>query len=72
MTTKLEKPLRREVLIDREPHVITIDPTGLKLTRKGRRKGVELEWKALISGEAALARALNASVREGDRRTARG
>ncbi len=64
MTTKLEKPLRREVTIDREPYVITIAQTGLKLTKKGRRKGVELEWKALISGDAALAVALNASVRE--------
>ncbi len=64
MTTKLEKPLRREVLIDRDPWVVTIDPDGFKLTRKGRRKGVELEWKALVSGEAALAVALNASLRE--------
>jgi hypothetical protein len=35
---------------------------GLKLTLKGRRKGQELKWVDLISGEAALAVALNASV----------
>jgi hypothetical protein len=67
MTTKLEKPLRREVTIAGEPHVITITPTGLKVTRKGRRKGVELEWSALVSGDAALAVALNASLRETSR-----
>lgn len=64
MTTKLEKPLRREILINRDPWVVTIAPAGLKLTRKGRRKGVELQWKALVSGDAALAAALNAMVRE--------
>jgi hypothetical protein len=29
---------------------------------KGRRKGYELAWSALVSGEAALATALNASL----------
>lgn len=68
MTTKLEKTLRRELLIDRDPWVVTIDPEGLKLARKGRRKGVELAWKALVSGEAALAVALNASLRDANLR----
>lgn len=35
-----------------------------KLTPKGRRKGHELRWKDLVSGEAALAVALNASLRD--------
>jgi hypothetical protein len=67
MTTKLEKPLRRELKIGAEPWVVTITPVGLKLTRKGRRKGLELEWKALVSGDAALAVALNASLRQARR-----
>ena len=62
MTTKLEKPLRREVLIAGNPYVITLSPAGLKVTRKGHRKGVELDWKDLVSGEAALAVALQASL----------
>jgi len=61
--TKLEKPLRREILIDEIAYVVTIDPAGIKLTEKGRRKGVELAWKDVVSGQAALATALNASVR---------
>ena len=64
MTTRLEKPLKREVDIEGEPYIITIAPDGLKLTLKGRRKGQELKWTDLTSGEAALATALNASLRE--------
>lgn len=62
MVVKLEKPLRRELSIDGAPHIVTITPEGLKLTVKGRRKGIELTWKALASGDAALATALRASV----------
>jgi hypothetical protein len=62
MATKLDKPLRREVAIEGEPYMLTISPEGLKLVPKGKRKGLELGWKALVSGEAALATALNASL----------
>ena len=62
MATKLEKPLRREVDIDGQPYMVTLSPEGLKLVPKGKRKGLELGWKALVSGEAALATALNASL----------
>ena len=60
--TKLEKPLKREIAIDGEPYIVTIDAVGLKVTQKGKRKGHELAWKDLVSGEAALAVALNASL----------
>jgi hypothetical protein len=59
---KLEKPLRREIRIKNQAHVLTIDPAGFKLTRKGRRKGIQIAWKDLASGDAALAAALNASL----------
>ncbi|HET7363322.1 MAG TPA: hypothetical protein VFJ70_07085 [Burkholderiales bacterium] len=62
MATKLDKQLRREVSIDGQPYMLTIGPEGLKLVPKGKRKGLELAWKALVSGEAALATALNASL----------
>jgi hypothetical protein len=61
--TKLEGTLRREISIDGEPFTVAISPEGLQLTPKGRRKGHELRWKDIVSGEAALAAALNASVR---------
>jgi hypothetical protein len=62
--TKLEGTLRREISIDGEPFTVAISPEGLKLTPKGRRKGHELRWKDIVSGEAALTAALSASVRE--------
>jgi hypothetical protein len=64
MATKLEKALKRELDIGGEPYMLTIAPEGLKLVQKGRRKGLELAWKDLVSGEAALATALNASLEE--------
>ena len=62
MTTRLEKTLKREIEIRGRPFVITLSPEGLKLTLKGRRKGQELRWNDLVSGDAALAVALNASL----------
>ena len=62
MATKLEKPLRREIQIEGKPYMLTISPEGLKLVPKGKRKGLELTWQALASGDAALATALNASL----------
>lgn len=62
MTTKLEKPLRREIVVNDEAYTLTIAPEGLKLVPKGKRKGHEIAWKDILSGQAALANALNASL----------
>jgi hypothetical protein len=62
MVTKLHGQLRREIRISGIAYVVTMTEGGLKLTEKGRRKGFELTWKDLVSGDAALAVALNASV----------
>jgi hypothetical protein len=62
--TKLEGILRREISIDGAAYTLAISPEGLKLTPKGHRRGQELRWKDIVSGEAALAAALNASVRD--------
>ena len=60
--TKLESALKRELSIDGTPYVLHIDPEGLTLVPKGKRKGRQLAWRDLVSGEAALAVALNASL----------
>ncbi|MDQ1061323.1 hypothetical protein PWP89_04235 [Stenotrophomonas rhizophila] len=60
--TPLDKPLRREVQIGDESYTLTLDPEGLKLVRKGHRKGLDLRWVDLVSGDAALAAALQASL----------
>jgi hypothetical protein len=62
MTTPLDKALRREITVDDKAYTLTIDPSGLKLVEKGRRNGVELQWKDLLSGDAGLAAALQAST----------
>ena len=60
--TKLEKPLKREIMIGKDAYVVTLSPTGVKLVPKGKRKGIELAWEALISGDAELAVALRAAT----------
>jgi hypothetical protein len=60
--TRLDKPLKRELKIKGKPHVLTLDAKGFKLTQKGRRKGIEIAWVSLVSGDAAMAVALNASL----------
>lgn len=63
MATALTKDLKREISIKDKPFTLTLGPTGLKLTQKGHRNGVELKWEDIVGGDAALAAALNASVR---------
>ena len=62
MTTLLDKTLRRQINVNGQDYIVALSPEGLKITLKGKRKGVELTWNALVSGDAALAVALNASV----------
>lgn len=65
MPTTLEKELKRSIDVNGEPYTVIIDPAGLRLVGKGKRKPqVQLAWKDLVSGDAALAVALNASVGE--------
>ena len=65
--TRLEMPLKRELLIRGEPYRLTISRLGLHLARKGRRKGYELSWLDFVNGDAALATALNATLAENRR-----
>jgi hypothetical protein len=62
MATKLEKPLRRELMVNDVPYTLTIAPEGLKLVPKGKRNGHEIAWKDIVSGSVSLTGALNASV----------
>lgn len=62
MTTLLDKTVRREVRVQGRSYIVSLSPLALKLTPKGKRKGLELPWDALVSGDAALAASLNASV----------
>lgn len=62
MATKLDKTLKREIEIDGKAYMVAIDPQGLKLTQKGFRKGQELTWQSILTGENQMRQELGASV----------
>ena len=63
MATVLDKEIKRQVTVDGVDYTVAVDPDGIRLTGKGKRKPeVELRWRDLLSGEAAMAVALNASL----------
>jgi hypothetical protein len=62
MATKLDKPIKRELEIDGRTYMVTVSPDGVKVVEKGKRKGQELSWAALVSGDAAVAAELRASL----------
>jgi hypothetical protein len=65
MTTKLTKPIRRELEIDGETYTLTVSGEGIRLTRKRFRSGRALSWRAFLAGEGG--RAMEAGVgAEGD------
>ena len=81
VATVLDKELKRRVTVDGVDYTVAVDPEGVRLIGKGKRRPeVELRWRDLLSGEAAMTAALNASLarrgpatepREGVRKKAR-
>ncbi|WP_049622069.1 hypothetical protein [Frateuria defendens] len=62
--TPLDRTLRRQITVDGKDYTVRLDPLGLRITERGRRKGLSLSWQALVNGDAALAAALHASLEE--------
>ena len=63
MATALLKELKRQVTVDGADYIVTVDPDRVVLTGKGKRRPVVvLRWRDLLSGDAALSVALNASL----------
>lgn len=62
MPTVLDKTLKRELTVNKEPFILTLSPTGFIILPKGKRKGVEIPWSSIVNGDAALATSLNASL----------
>ena len=69
MTTKLERPIKRELEHAGVVYTVSITRDGIKVVEKGKRKGRELSWDSIISGDAELSEALRISIdatRSGD------
>lgn len=62
MATRLEKPIRRELELAGKLYTVTISPSGVKVVEKGKRRGHELSWESIVSGDAELAENLRLSV----------
>ncbi len=62
MATRLDKTIKRELDIDGKLYTVSIGPEGVRVVQKGRRKGHEMSWETLLSGEAELRRDLNMSI----------
>ena len=62
MAVKLEKSIKRELEMDGKAYTVVIAPEGIKVTEKGKRKGREISWRSIISGDAQLAEDLKQSL----------
>lgn len=62
MAVKLEKSIKRELEMEGKTYTVQIAPEGIKVTEKGKRKGREISWRAIISGDAQLAEELKLSM----------
>ena len=62
MATRLDKTIKRELELEGRLYTVIVSPEGVRIMPKGRRKGHELSWASLISGEAELRRDLDLSL----------
>ncbi len=62
MATKLDKTIKREIELDGDAYIVTMSPEGVTIKLKGKRKGHEISWRALLSGDVDLAQQLIISL----------
>ena len=62
MAAKLDKAMKRELELDGETYTVTISPEGIRVVPKGKRKGHEISWQTIISGDAELTQQLKISL----------
>ena len=62
MATRLDKTIKRELELGGKLYTVSISPQGVRVVLKGGRKGHEMSWETLLSGEAELRRDLNMSL----------
>jgi hypothetical protein len=62
MPPRLTEPIKREVELDGQLYTVTLGPAGVHIAPKGKRKGHEISWGDLASGDAELNRDLVRSL----------
>lgn len=62
MIPMLDHTIKREIRLGRALYTVSMSPDGVKIAPKGRRKGHEITWQALLSGDAELTQQLRMSV----------
>ena len=62
VATRLDKTIKRELDVGGKLYTVSVSPLGIKIVPKGGRKGYEISWEALLSGEVELRQDLNASL----------
>ena len=62
MATRLDKLIKRELELGGQLYTVSMSPEGVRIVPKGKRKGHEISWETLLSGDAELRRDLNMSL----------
>ena len=62
MATRLDKTIKRELELGGQLYTVSMSPEGVRIVPKGRRKGHEITWETLLSGDAELRQDLNMSL----------
>lgn len=51
--TPLDKPLKRQIEVDGHAFTVTLDGSGIKITKKAHRNGIEVRWSDLIKDDGS-------------------
>ncbi len=62
LATRLDKTIKRELELGGQLYMVSMSPEGVRIVPKGKRKGREMSWETLLSGDAELRRDLNMSL----------
>ena len=62
MAIRLDKSIKRELELGGQLYTVSMSPDGVRIVAKGKRKGHEISWETLLSGDAELRRDLNMSL----------
>ena len=62
MATRLDKTIKRELEFGGQLYMVSMSAEGVRIVPKGKRKGHEISWETLLSGDAELRRDLNMSL----------